>query len=479
MQLPSNNSSLGQHRWLGLERQWWVLLAVGAGSFMGTLNTGIVNTILPVIQDSFGADLSSIEWVLMAYLLTTSILLLSFGRLGDIWGHKRVYNTGLLVFIVSSALCAFSPTEGFLIGARSLQAVGGAMVVANSQAILTRFFPPEKRGQLLGMLYTIAYLGILIGPSLGGYLAHAFGWRSVFLVNIIIGGLTMVMSWRILPDSRPTEGRERFDPVGAAVLTIGLGVLLLGISKGQELGWTSAFIIGCVVASAFFLVSFVLVERAVSHPMLDLALFRSSSFSFSTAAAFLNYMCVFSGLFLVPFYLIQGRNFSPSLAGLLFSAQPLGMVLTAPISGYLSDRIGSRLLSTLGTLIVAAGLFMLHYLGPASGEADILLPLALIGLGNGLFVAPNASAIMGSSPAERQGVAAGIVSTARNLGMVFGVALTGAILSLRSVEWARSLSDPQLIFIGAFQDTLLVVAIIAFVSTSASMVRGPARVRKA
>lgn len=139
MQVPSNNSSLDQHRWLGLERQWWVLLAVGAGSFMGTLNSGIVNTILPVIQDSFGADHSSIEWVLMDYLLTTSILLLSFGRLGDIWGHKRVYNTGLLVFIVSSALCAFSPTEGFLIGARSLQAVGGAMVVANSQVILTTF----------------------------------------------------------------------------------------------------------------------------------------------------------------------------------------------------------------------------------------------------------------------------------------------------------------------------------------------------
>lgn len=298
-------------------------------------------------------------------------------------------------------------------------------------------------------------------------------------MNIIIGGLTVAMSWRILPDSRPTEWRERFDPVGAATLTIGLGSLLLGISKGQELGWTSAFIIGCIVVSAAFLAVFWLVERTVSHPMLDLALFRSSSFSFSAATAFLNYLCVFSGLFLVPFHLIQGRNFSPSLAGLLFSAQPLGMVLTAPISGYLSDRIGSRLLSTLGTLIVAAGLFMLHYLGPASGEADILLPLALIGLGNGLFVSPNASAIMGSSPAERQGVAAGIVSTARNLGMVFRVALTGAILSLRSVEWGRSLSDPQLIFIGAFQDTLVVVAIIAFASTSASMVRGPARVRTA
>lgn len=165
-------------------------------------------------------------------------------------------------------------------------------------------------------------MGILIGPSLGGYLAHAFGWRSVFLVNIIIGGLTVAMSWRILPDSRPTEGRERFDPVGATTLTIGLGVLLLGISKGQELGWTSAFIIGSVVVSAAFLVVFWLVERTVSHPMLDLALFRSSSFSFSTAAAFLNYICMSSGLFLVPFYLIQGRNFSPSLAGLLFSAQP-------------------------------------------------------------------------------------------------------------------------------------------------------------
>lgn len=468
-----------QERWLALRREWWVLFAVGAGSFAGTLNSSVMNMILPLMRDSFGADLSSIEWVLMAYLLTVSILLLTCGRLGDIWGHKRVYITGLVIFAAASALCSLAPTEGFLIGARTLQAVGGAMIISNSQAILTRSFPPEKRGQLLGMLYTIAYLGILIGPSLGGYLADAFGWRSVFLVNVVIGVVTVALAWVVLPASKAAGARESFDLVGAAALTIGLGALLLGISKGQDLGWSSVFMGGSMITFAAFAGVFVAVERSKSHPMLDVGLFRNPTFSFATAAAFLTYMCMFAAMFLVPFYLIQGRGLSPGLAGLLFSANPLGMVVTALIAGYLSDRIGSRFLSTLGTGVMAAGLFALHGLGPSSGEAEIVLFLALTGVGNGLFVAPNASTIMGSSPAERQGVAAGIVSTARNLGMVFGVALGGAIFSVQTARRSLVLADPQMVFMGAFQDTLLLMAIVALLSTSASLVKGPPRASKA
>ncbi len=461
--------------WLGARRGWWVLIALGIGSMMGTMNSTIVNTILPVIRDSFGADLSSIEWVLMAYLLTVSVLLLSFGRLGDIWGHRRVYNAGLAVFVVSSGLCSLSPTEAFLIGSRVLQAVGGAMLVANSQAILTRSFPPERRGQLLGLHYTIASLGLLIGPSLGGYLSFEFGWRSVFYANILIGAVAIVMSLRLLPSPAPTQGRESFDLRGAAFMGIGLGALLLAISKGQDWGWTSASTLAPLAMSVVFLVLFLRTEATAAHPMLDLSLFRGRGFSFAISSTFITYICIYSGLFLTPFYLMQGRGFSPSLSGQLYSIQPLGMVVTAPLGGYLSDRISPRLLSMLGAIGIAGGLFALHGLDSESGPWSVLLPMALLGLGNGLFVGPNANIIMGASSAERQGIASGILSTARNLGMVFGVAVTGAILALHMAQRTASQAGAQEAFIGAFQDTLLVMTFVGLIGASAAMVRQPAR----
>ncbi|MDO8688696.1 MAG: DHA2 family efflux MFS transporter permease subunit [Dehalococcoidia bacterium] len=472
---PVDRISPDPKRWLGLRPEWWVLIALGTGSMMGTMNSTIVSTILPVIRDSFGADLSSIEWVLMAYLLTVSVFLLTFGRLGDIWGHKRVYNAGLAVFVLSSGLCSLSPTEAFLIGFRCLQAIGGAMLIANSQAILTRSFPPEQRGQLLGLLYTIASLGLLVGPSLGGYLSYAFGWRSVFYVNVFIGAVAIGMSLRLLPNPGPSEHREPFDILGAVTMGVGLGALLLAISKGQELGWTSIFTLSSIAVSVIFLALFVRTEATVTHPMLDMSLFRSRGFSFAISSTFITYVCIFSGLFLAPFYLMQGRHFSPSLSGQLYSIQPLGMLVTAPLGGYLSDRINPRLLSTLGAVCIAAGLFALHGLDAESGTGAILFSMAVLGLGNGLFVGPNANIIMGGAPPERQGVASGIVATARNLGMVFGVAVTGAILAGQMAQRTASQAGDQASFIGAFQDTLFIMTFVGLIGAAAAMVRQPAR----
>lgn len=467
-----NGLSFPGHGWLGMELQWWVLITLGIGSFMGSLNTGIVNIMLPVIRQSFGADLSSIEWVLMAYLLTLCILLLSFGRLGDILGYKRVYIAGLLTFIIGSGLCGISPNETFLIAARVGQAIGAAMVISNASAILTSQFPAEQRGQLLGIQLTAGYLGLLVGPALGGYLTDLLGWRSVFFLNLPIGLVAAAMSFWIIPSHRPAGARESFDLVGAGAMTIGMGALLLGISKGQALGWTSPLILGMIALSAISLVFFLRFERSLSYAMLDLGLFRSRLFKAATASAFLNYLCVFSASFLLPFYLMQGRSFTPSFAGLLITAQPLAMAMVAPISGYLSDRMGSRLLSTSGSVIILITLFALRNLGPESNVLEIVVPLFCLGIGSGLFVSPNTSAIMGSAPPNRQGVASGIVATARSLGMVFGVAIGGAVLSLQIALRAAGQAESQLAFFGAFQDTFLVLSIIAIIAASTSLVRG-------
>ncbi|MDO8688644.1 MAG: MFS transporter, partial [Dehalococcoidia bacterium] len=330
----------------GPRRQRLIVATVSAGALMGTMNTSIVNTLLPVIRDAFGADLSSIEWVLMSYTLAVSVLLLTFGRLGDIWGHRRIYNTGIIVFIMASGLCAISPTEIFLIGSRSLQAVGGAMLVANSQAIFADSFRPERRGQLLGIYYTVGSLGILIGPSLGGYLGGAFGWRSVFLLDVLVCIGLAAMAFLVLPPSKVKETRESFDFIGAIALAFGLGALLLAISKGQEMGWASTFVLGLLVMSCVFLAVLVWAEWVQPHPMLDLRLFRSRVFSLAVASSVLNVGCVYAALFLMPFYLIQARGFSPATAGLLFSAQPLGVVIATPVTGYLYQRLGYRVLAT-------------------------------------------------------------------------------------------------------------------------------------
>jgi EmrB/QacA subfamily drug resistance transporter len=378
---------------------------------------------------SFGSDIATIQWVVTLYLLVVSGLLLSFGRLGDLRGHKAVYVTGFVVFVLGSALCGLAPTAGALIACRALQAVGAAMLFANSPAILTRNFPPAQRGQALGLRATLTYLGQMVGPLLGGWLAVQFSWRAVFYINVPVGLLALLLSLRFIPRDAPANHAERFDLAGALTFMVGLVALLLGLNQGHALGWTSPPILALLALAGLVLATFVLVERRVPYPMLDLGLFRRRLFSAAAASAVLNFICVYGILFLLPFYLIQGRDLSPAQAGLLLTMQPLVMIVVAPLSGTLSDRIGSRLPATLGMAILAMALFLLSRLGPHSSVGDVVVPLAIAGLGTGIFISPNNSALMGAAPRHQQGIAAGILATARNVGMMLGVGLVGAIFT--------------------------------------------------
>jgi len=405
------------------------LIAVGVGTFMSALDGSVVNIVLPVVNRALGGDIATIEWVVTIYLLVLSAFLLSFGRLGDLRGHKSVYIAGFAIFVLGSALCGLAPTAQALIAFRALQALGAAMLAANSPAILTKHFPSAQRGQALGLQATMTYLGLTVGPSLGGWLTGQFSWRAVFYINVPVGLLALGLGLRFIPHDAPAERAEQFDLPGAFVFMLGLVALLLGLNQGHAWGWTSPVILGLLAAAGLLLGLFLLIERRVPHPMLDLSLFQRRIFSAATGSAILNYMCVYSIIFLLPFYLIQGRNLSPAQAGLILTTQPLIMALVAPLSGTLSDRIGTRLPSTGGMAVLALGLFYLSRLGDQAQLGEVTVALAVCGLGIGLFTSPNNSALMGAAPRQRQGIAAGILASARSFGMVLGVGLAGAIFT--------------------------------------------------
>jgi EmrB/QacA subfamily drug resistance transporter len=454
-----------------VDRKWWVLLAVGVCSFMTALDGSVANIVLPVLSGTFRADVASVEWVVTIYLLVVSGLLLSFGRLGDMRGHRSLFLAGLLVFVVSSALCGLAPGVGALVAFRALQALGGAMLLANSPAILTKNFPATQRGQALGLQSTMTYLGLTAGPSLGGWLTSQLSWRAVFYINVPVGLLAVWLAWRSIPPDRVGDQHPgRFDLAGALTFMAGLVALLLGLNQGQEWEWTSPAILALLAAAVMLLGAFIAIERRVTAPMLDLSLFRSRVFSASTASAVLNYICLYTVLFLLPFYLIQARGLDPALAGLVLTAQPVIMAIAAPVSGTLSDRIGARWLSTPGMAIIAVGLLWLARLGPSSPLWQVAVGLAIVGLGTGMFVSPNTSALLGAAPLNRRGIASGIMATARNVGMVLGVGLAGAVLTTVQSQ-RQALGSPTATFEGIAAG-FLVACGAAIVGAVTSAVRG-------
>jgi EmrB/QacA subfamily drug resistance transporter len=409
--------------------RWLILLPIGVGTFMSALDGSVVNTVLPLLRNELRTSVAGVEWVMTVYLLVVSALLLGVGRAGDLYGHKRIYITGFLLFVVGSALCGLASSVEMLVGMRGVQAVGAAMLYANSPAILTKSFPAAQRGRVLGAQVTFTYLGLTTGPSLGGWLASVLGWRSIFYINVPLGVLAVALALRVIEDDRPEGKVEKFDFAGAALFTSGLVALLVALNQGHAWGWGSTRTVLLLAVAVSLLAVFFFVERGRTNPMLDLTLFRSRVLTASTVTALLNYICLYSVLFVVPFLLIQARGLDTRRAGLVMTAQPIVVALVTPFSGTLSDRIGSRTLAALGMLVLAAGLVLLAVAAGSAALAPVAGALGVVGLGIGLFVSPNNSALMGAAPRQRQGIAAGILATARNVGMVLGVGLAGAVFT--------------------------------------------------
>jgi EmrB/QacA subfamily drug resistance transporter len=440
---------------------------VALGSFMAAMDSSIVSSILPTITRALESDVASIEWVVTAYLLVQSGLLLSFGRLGDLRGHKAVFVWGFAFFTVGSVLCGMAPGTLFLVASRAIQAIGAAIIFANSPAILTRTFPPDQRGRILGMQATVLYLGLALGPPLGGWLASLLSWRAVFYINIPVCLMALALSLRFIPSDAPSGRHETFDVPGAGTYVLGLVLLMLGLNQGHVWGWTSPLLIGCIAVALCLLGLFVAIERRVPSPMLQLGLFEQRAFTAPVLSAVMNYMGVTAISFLVPFYLIQGRGLDTAQTGLMLTAQPIVMAITASFSGALSDRIGSRLPATVGMAVFSLGLFLLSRAGQAP-LPYIYGSLAVSGLGIGLFTSPNNSAVMGAVPARRRGVASGVLATARTLGNSLGIGMAGAIFASLLPEGGLANSDA---IIHAVSVGLLAASAVALIGAFTSATR--------
>jgi len=407
-------------------RKWFILVSLGLGSMMGALDINIVNAVMPVMAESLHTNLAYIEWVSTIFLLCLTGLLLAFGRLGDIRGHKTTLLTGYIGFTLASVLCGLAPSIGWLIAFRVLQAIFSTTIMANAPAILTATFPPQQRGRAMGLHNTIAYVGISAGPPLGGLLATHFGWRSVFLVNLPVGIVGTLMAVHFIPNDKPEGKVPPFDLVGACLFFAGLFPLLLALDQGYHWGWTSPLTVGLIVIAVVLLSIFIKLEHR-PHPMLDLSLFRERVFTGSAISSTLAYLAQNSTLFILPFYLLTARNLTPQGAGLILLAQPLLMTIFSPIAGVLSDRFGPRTPTTLGLTFITVGMILLSRSGLAAPLSQITLALALCGVGFGMFNPPNAARLLSAAPPSRRGIASGILGATRNGGLVLGTAVTGAI----------------------------------------------------
>ena len=464
--------------------KWTVMGIMAIGLFMATLDSSIVNISLPKISLSFGVPLSGmVEWVIIAYLIVIAGLLMTLGRLIDMVGQKFLWLLGLAIFTFSSALCGLAPSLLLLVIFRALQAVGGAMIVTNSPVMITRAFPPWERGQALGILALVVSAGTSAGPALGGFITDALTWRWIFFINVPLGLVGIILSWRLLTEPwRQARGQHRFDLPGAALLAAGICCLMLSLSFGEEAGWFSFTIIGLFVATLVLLAAFIIHERRAVQPIVDFSLFRIRLFTMAIASSFLYFLAHFAILFLMPFYLEELLALPAHVAGLLMTSVPLAIAVVAPVTGRLSDRFGSRGLSTLGLALVCVGLWFLSLLSPQSTFFDIVWPLVLTGVGQALFQPPNNNAILSSVPAERLGIASGFLSTVRVLGQSSSVAISGAIFtSLGGAQAGAALSQAlnlsaeplKAVFTHAFHITLLTCMFIGIIGVFISLMRGP------
>jgi EmrB/QacA subfamily drug resistance transporter len=419
--------------------KWIVLAIVAIGVFMATLDTSIVNISLPTIARYFNVPLNGlVAWVVIAYLVVSAALLLTAGRLADMIGRKWVWVTGLIIFTISSALCGAAPSLELLIAARALQGLGSALTMAVSPSMLTAAFSPRERGKALGINAVIVSLGVSSGPTLGGLITENFSWRWIFLVNIPLGVIGIAATLLFLTE-KSHQNPSKFDPVGAVLLALGLASLTLGLSFGQEWGWTSLPIIGLGLTMVVTLVGLVMVERRISNPVIALSLFQRRNFVSANVSQVLSFVGLFAVSFMLPFYFEQLRGFSTEESGLLLTPLPLTIAFIAPLSGSLADRIGTRWLATAGLIIAGAGLILLAQINAQSSVWDIVWRLILIGAGQAIFQTPNNSALMGAAPRSLQGSAAGMLATGRVVGQSLSVALAGAIFA--SLGGAQAGSD--------------------------------------
>lgn len=448
--------------------KWLAMLGVGLGVLMFTLDTSIVNIALPTLVQVFHTSFTTIQWIVLSYLLVITALVLGAARLGDMVGKKVLYLGGLILFTISSLLCGLAPGVGWLIGFRALQGLGALMISALGAAIVTEIFPSSERGRALGIIGATVSLGIALGPTVGGLLIALSGWRTIFLVNVPIGIFATFIVMQNIPDRRSAQVQQRFDWWGAIIMTFTLVAFALGMTYGQDHGFNQPGTLGLLGIAVLGLLLFIWIEKRLRQPMLDLSLFENLQFSLSLVAAVLVFIVIAGSIFILPFFLELVLHYPTQHVGLLLAVSPVLGGIVAPISGSLSDRFGSRIISLIGLMLMVIGCLSISTFDAQLTDLGYILRVAPFGIGLGMFQSPNNSAILGAVSADRLGIASGLLSLSRTLGQTSGVPLLAALFSFLTLAQSKvsSVTDaPVAALVTGVQGTFRVAAVVLFAAT--------------
>jgi len=456
------------------------LLNVCLGQFMSALDSRSVNVALPTLSVHFNVSMAYVQWVPLAYQLTIVGLVLSMARLGDKLGRKKIYALGFVLLGVGSVACGLSPQLWQIILFRVVEAIGGALVLANGRAIASALYAKEGRGRALGMMSMSFHLGYITGPSVGGFLVDTIGWRWIFFMNMPVAIAAATMAWKILPESVTEKRDYSLDPVGMLTLLLMVVSLIVGLQQVARSGF-GPLALGLFIASASFLFLLLHFERKSAAPLLDLSLFKIRLLTAGILSHFFVSISHTSTFFLLPFYLQGILRFSPTQVGVTIICFSLVIVVLAPIGGWLADRFGSRMLCTVGSALTALSMLSFSRLGGDSSQVAVTIPLLLLGLGWSLFQSPNLSGMFNAVDVRYVGAVSGLSLTSANIANAMGVAV-GSVLFLRWLKY-HGLSDavvppytewinsPQ-VFIESFQSSWAVIAVFATIAIVTSAMRG-------
>ena len=438
-------------------KKWWTLAAVAVGLFMIMLDNTVVNVALPSMKRSLHMSLSELEWVVAGYALTFAAFMLTGGKLADYVGRRLIFMSGLVVFTGASLACGLAPSGGFLIGARVVQGLGGALMNPATLSIITATFPPRERGKAIGIWAGVSAMALAIGPLVGGLLTEHVNWNWIFFINVPVGLAGLLTAPLLIDESRDTSHEQRLDVPGLASSGIGLFALTFAFIEANSYGWTSWQILGAFGVAAIALITFVLLERHQRIPMLDLSLFRNRTFGGANASMLFVGLAMFGTFFYVSLYMQQVLRYSPVETGASFLPMTLLIILIAPRAGALTDKIGSRWLVGFGMTLLAVMLFYYSQLGANESFWAILPGLLIGGIGMGSTMTPLTAAAMSAVAVDKAGVGSAVLNSARQVGGSLGIAVMGAIVA--------SASD----FLTGFHDSLKVGALLCLVGAGVSV----------
>jgi len=444
----------------GSRRRWWALVGVSLATFMTYIDNNVVNVALPSIQRDLHLSISGLEWIVSAYILVFSGLMLVGGRLADVYGRRRLFISGLAVFTLASFLAGIATSPEMLISARVLQGVGAAMSMPSTLAIISAIFPdPKERTQAVGIWAAVSALALALGPFTGGFISQRWHWGWIFLINVPVGIATIAITAASLTDSR--EGvRRRLDLPGLATSAVALFAVTYALIEGHNRGWSSMPILGSFALSAVALAVFLLIESRSAEPMVDLSIFRSRVFSGGTSALGLWGFGVMGIYFFTAMYLQNVLGFSPTTAGAAFVPMALSMAATAPLAPLAVGRLGLHRTVALGTAIIVAALLDISTVGEHGHFIDLMPAFVAFGIGSSFAMMPITDAVIGTLPPGKASAASGIINAARELSGLLGVTIIGAILTSRAAAASRSGAAPLHAFLEGYQLAIVIAAAI-------------------